>query len=232
MEIRAAICFTWKPILKSILHHFVCLTSTENMIKLKMFYTLTVKYPLTPVKPFPPSNIILQTEKVERERERERDECETREREIGVAAGSSSTPSSRSSPLKTDPPKIDLVLDPKLIGVAVLAIVLDRRSISLSLDCRIWWIFFVGFFFFCVYLLRNDIIYLFGSWENLRKCEQQVKNVFSIVFSRIQPNIRKYFIKHFLKWNQTLKNIFISRKYFHLKIFYTWKIFYTKTNAA
>ena len=28
--------------------------------------------------------------------------------------------------------------------------------------------FFVGFCFFCVYLLRNDIIYLFRSWENVR----------------------------------------------------------------
>ena len=83
-----------------------------------MFYTLTVKYPLSPVKPFP-QLFYLQTTfyrlKKWREREseekRERDECETREREIGVAARSSSTPSSKSSPLKTDPPKINLVLD-------------------------------------------------------------------------------------------------------------------------
>ena len=32
---------------------------------------------------------------------------------------------------------------------------------------RIWWIFFFGFCFFCVSLFRNDIIYLFGSWENV-----------------------------------------------------------------
>ena len=37
----------------------------------------------------------------------------------------------------------------------------------------------------------------------MRKCEQQVKNVFFMVFSRIQPNIRKYFPKIFLKCNQT-----------------------------
>ena len=30
---------------------------------------------------------------------------------------------------------------------------------------RIWWIFFLGFV--CVSVLRNDIIYLFGSWENV-----------------------------------------------------------------
>ena len=44
----------------------------------------------------------------------------------------------------------------------------------------------------------------------MKKCEQQVKNVFSMVFSRIQPNIRKYFPKFFLKCNQTHKNIFFS----------------------
>ena len=89
--------------------------------------------------------------------------------------------------------------------------------------------------FFCwvLFLLCLSIeewYYIF-VWK-LRKCEQQVKNVFSIVFSRIQPNTRKYFSKNFLKCNQTLKNIFIFQKYFHLKIFYTRKIFYTKTNAA
>ena len=32
--------------------------------------------------------------------------------------------------------------------------------------------FFPGFCFFCVSVLRNDIIYLFDSWEDVRKCEQ------------------------------------------------------------
>ena len=72
--------------------------------------------------------------------------------------------------------------------------------------------FFSRFCFFCVSVLRNDIIYLFGKWENVRKYEQQVENVFSMVFSRTQPNTRKYFSKHFLKCNQTLENIFLSRK--------------------
>ena len=40
------------------------------------------------------------------------------------------------------------------------------------------------------------------------------------------------FLWYFQEHNQTLENIFISRKYFHLKIFYTQKIFYTETNAA
>ena len=68
--------------------------------------------------------------------------------------------------------------------------------------------FFVGFCF-CVYLLRNGIIYLFGSWE---KCEEQEENVFSILFLATQPNTRKYFPKNFLECNQTLENIFLSRK--------------------
>ena len=58
----------------------------------------------------------------------------------------------------------------------------------------------------------NDIIYSFGNRENVRKCEQQVENVFSMVFSKTQPNTIKYFSKHFLKCNQTHENIFLSRK--------------------
>ena len=71
---------------------------------------------------------------------------------------------------------------------------------------QIWWIFFVGFCF-CVYLLRNGIIYLFGSWENMRKCEEQEENVFSMLFSATQPNT-KIFSKTFFQ-NATK----------HLKIF-------------
>ena len=84
---------------------------------------------------------------------------------------------------------------------------LTLSSFFSQLD-RIWWIFLVGFCF-CVYLLRNGIIYLFGSWENVRN---KKKNVFSILFSATQPNTRKYFPKHFLECNQTLENIFLSRK--------------------
>ena len=68
--------------------------------------------------------------------------------------------------------------------------------------------FFGCFLFFFVFWGMNDIIYSFGNRENVRKCEQQVQNVFSIVFSRTQPNIRKYF----LKCNQTHENIFLSGK--------------------
>ena len=90
---------------------------------------------------------------------------------------------------------------------------------------RIWWIF--GFCFFCVSVWPNlmnffswvlfllcfciEKLYYIFFWQ-LRKCEQQVENVFSIVFSRTQPNTRKYFLKHFLKGNQILENIFLSRK--------------------
>ena len=107
---------------------------------------------------------------------------------------------------------------------------IDSNAAQSLLRCAIWWIFFLVLFllcfymtwfdefffpefcFFCVSVLRNDIIYLFDSWENVRKCVQQVENVFSMVFSRTQPNTRKYFSKHFLKCNQTLENIFLSLK--------------------
>ena len=70
-------------------------------------------------------------------------------------------------------------------------------------------------------------MYLFGNQENVRKCKQQVENVFSMVFSRTQPNIRKYFPKYFLKCNQTHENIFLSGKQHFRKISIFWKYFYT-----
>ena len=66
--------------------------------------------------------------------------------------------------------------------------------------------FFLGF----VCVLRNEWYYIF-VWQP-RKYEQQVENVFSMVFSRTQPNIRKFFSKIFLKCNQTHENIFLSGK--------------------
>ena len=70
---------------------------------------------------------------------------------------------------------------------------------------RIWWIFFFWFCFFCVYLLRNDIIYLFGSWENWatsRKCVfyrifkniTKHEKIFFKIFFKIPPNTWKYFL--------------------------------------
>ena len=115
---------------------------------------------------------------------------------------------------------------------------LDRTQSPLSLPSSLNVIefddffFFFWFCFFCISLFRNNIIYLFGSWENVRKCEQQGENMFSIVFSRTQPNTKKYFSKYFLKCHQSLENIFFSEKYFNLKIFYTWKIFYIELNTV
>ena len=73
----------------------------------------------------------------------------------------------------------------------------QHQSASCDLACRRtqsrpdYEFFFLGVI--CVSGLRNEIIYLFGSGENLRKCEQDVENVFSMVFSTTQPNTRKYF---------------------------------------
>ena len=76
----------------------------------------------------------------------------------------------RSSPPKTVPPKTDLVLNPKLTCTAVLSIVFDRQSISLSLDRRIWWIFFVGFCFSISTWFALEKWYYIFVWK-LRKCE-------------------------------------------------------------
>ena len=81
---------------------------------------------------------------------------------------------------------------------------------AIARSVRIWWFFFFWVLF--VFWEMNDIIYSFGNRENVRKCEQQVENVFSMVLSRTQPNIRKYFSKHFLKCNQSHENIFLSGK--------------------
>ena len=93
------------------------------------------------------------------------------------------------------------------IAIAISLIEITPISIAISTrKCDVFWVLFV-------FLGMNDIMYSFGNWENVRKYEQQVENVFSMVFSRTQPNIRKYFPKHFLKCNQTHKNIFFSEKY-------------------
>ena len=83
------------------------------------------------------------------------------------------------------------------------------------------WPDFMNFFCLVLFFLFLSIekwYYIF-VWK-LRKCEQQVENVFSIIFSRTQPNTKKYFSKYFLKCHQSLENIFFSEKYFNLKIFY------------
>ena len=74
---------------------------------------------------------------------------------------------------------------------------------------RIMNFFFLGFI--CVSGLRNEIIYLFGSWENLRKCEKmwvisrkcvfygifnnttKHQKIFFTTFSEMQPNTLKIF---------------------------------------
>ena len=73
--------------------------------------------------------------------------------------------------------------------------------------------FFAGYWefgFWWIWILLELMIYLFGCWENARKCEKHDKIGFFRVFSRIQPNTRKYFLENILICNQTLKNIFLS----------------------
>ena len=111
------------------------------------------------------------------------------------------------------------------------------RCQSLSLSLKVPLSRFFAFLIFFVLIFVSLIVYIF--WFSviiyvwiLRKYEKHDKNGFSRAFSGTQPNTRKYFPKHFLKCNQTLEKIFLSRKYFHLKLFYTRKLFYTETNTA
>ena len=76
------------------------------------------------------------------------------------------------------------------------------------------------------------ILYEIGDRLRVKFWKTGGENVFSIVFSRTQPNTKKYFSKYFLKCHQTPENIFFFEKYFHLKIFYTWKTFYIEPNTA
>ena len=83
-----------------------------------------------------------------------------------------------------------------------------------------FWFFFLLIFVSCVvYMLQLSVIIF--VWI-LKKCEKHDKNGFSRAFSAKQPNTRKYFPKYFLECNQTLENIFLSRKYFQI---FTWKYF-------
>ena len=63
----------------------------------------------------------------------------------------------------------------------------------------VWWWCFGGCGF---WLPEFAAVGWIAVWKICRK----------IAFSTIQPNTRKYFSQHFLKYNQTLKNIFLSGK--------------------
>ena len=95
-------------------------------------------------------------------------------------------------------------------------------SLSLNLSLHLYPSLTIGFviliFFLCVYIFWFSVIIF--VWI-LGKCEKHDKNVFSRAFSRTQLNTRKYFPKHFLKYNQTPENAFISKKYFTLRKHFT-----------
>ena len=117
----------------------------------------------------------------------------------------------RSSPPKTDPPKAHRRRCSRHRSWPLIYLSFPRSPDLMNFFC---WILFL----LCLSIEKWYYIFV---WK-LRKCEQRVKNVFSIVFSRIQPNTIKYFSKHFLKCNQTLENIFTWKyftpgKYFTLK---------------
>ena len=145
-----------------------------------------------------------------RKREREKERRESRDRPkpslpISSVDITGIAPITRSVDLDRDCTK--LRLRSREASTAPIAISPTSPALRRSLEALMifFWVLFV-------FWGMNDIIYLFGNQENARKCEQQVENVFSMVFSRTQPNIRKYFSKHFLKCNQIHENIFLFGK--------------------
>ena len=89
----------------------------------------------------------------------------------------------------------------------------------------------IEFFFVMIFCWFG--LYIQISYYNIcLETEKMWENVFSGGFSETWSNNLKYFPKHFLWCDQTPEIIFISKKYFHLKIFYTLKSFYIEPNLG
>ena len=95
----------------------------------------------------------------------------------------------------------------------------DRTDLSLSRSsvAVLRWPDLMNFFFLLgfvsVFIYWEIVLYICLEVEKIwEKCEEQEENMFSILFSTTQSNTKKYFPKHFLKCNQILENIFLSRK--------------------
>ena len=114
------------------------------------------------------------------------------EREIEGKVKKTTQPSSVS-----DPPTDLAAIKP--MSPILPPLPLDRTQLPLFLPSSLNLTGFDEFF--------GLVWYYIFVWK-LRKCEYQVENVFSIVFSRTQPNTKKYFSKYFLKCHQIPENIF------------------------
>ena len=148
--------------------------------------------------------------RAQREREREREEEPRKPRRARLRSSSPTAshpktdrPRPRSSSPIASHPKADC---PRPRSLSSIAISPSRRSrsqhqsASRDLACRRtqsrpdYEFFFLGVI--CVSGLRNEIIYLFGSGENLRKCifygifnnTTKHQKIFFTIFSQIQPN--------------------------------------------
>ena len=119
----------------------------------------------------------------------------------------------------SDPPTNPTSFKPTHWSVVLYLSLSLNLSPSLSHDRCLFFskieFFFVIFFVDLVYIFGFPIIIFF--WK-LRKYERMC--------------FLEDFPKHFLWCGQTLENIFISEKKFHLKIFYTLKSFYIEPNTA
>ena len=202
------------------------------MVKLKTI-SLTVKFsPQTRKINYThdlPSNSVLQTENLERERERERERSITESHHLWPPKPEffSLFPSVfhlSSSSIYNLPSTLTIATTSRLNHWSFcpkpqvwhhfsqschycypslslkLSLSTSLTTSVLSKEGQFFFFLVLIFVSFCVYILRFFIIIF--VWI-LGKCEKPDKSVFSIAFSRIQPNIIKYFPKHFLEYNQT-----------------------------
>ena len=91
-------------------------------------------------------------------------------------------------------------------------------------------------FLFCLYDLV-EVVTIICSWLQLiciccdslvlgKVFEHYLENV-----SHAKPNIGNTFPPYFSKHNQTNENLFLFAKYFQLKIFHNWRLFYMFPNT-
>ena len=126
------------------------------------------------------------------------------------------------TPPRSSPPKTDLVLDPKIIYTAILAIVLDHHH-SRPLDLMIFF-FLLGFVSF-VFIYWEMILYIClkaeKMWVISKKCvfysifknTTKHQKIFFKAFFEMQQNTWKYF--HFPK-------IFLPKNILHLENILYW----------
>ena len=141
-----------------------------------------------------------------RERERGRTQ-KTQKSPTQIVVPDRVAPQNRSTSTQIVVPHRDFAFAP--IGFAASIGFARSRLSSNLVAIGLWIFFFLGFI--CVSGLRNEIIYLFGSWENVRKCEKMWvisrKCVFYGIFNNTTKH-QKIFFTTFSEMQQNTLKIF------------------------